>query len=153
MSDREPRSIRLSRRGMLGATALPVLPGLSGPDVPSVAAQCADWLAVNREIERLTLRWAALDAHAIRQSGIGQPSLANRRPADMVEEMAQIEDQLPPLDRERESGLEALAKSPARTVQDVADKLKVAACMLDGEGGPVHDIVAEAARVLDARAT
>ena len=154
MCDREPRSMRLSRRGVLGATtALPVLPGLIVPDVQSVADQCKDWLAVNREIERLALRWASLEVPAINPSGGGRLSLSEDRPAHIVGEMARIDDQLGPLEERREIGLEALAKKPARTVQDVADKLKVAACMLGGEGGPINEIVAEAANILDARET
>jgi len=146
--------MRLSRRGVLGTTtALPVLPGLSVPDVHSIGDQCTDWLAVNREIERLTLRWASLEVPAINPSGGGRLSLSEDRPAHIVDEMARIDDQLGPLEERREIGLEVLAKNPARTVQDVADKLKVAACMLDGEGGPIHEIVAEAANILDARAT
>lgn len=149
MSDRESRSTPLSRRSVIGGTAaLPVLSGLSTPEVYSVTTQCAQWLAVNSEIESLTLRWAKLDAYVMSQSRGLRQSSARRRPAHLIKEMEAIDRRLDPLFESRDSGLESLAKRPARTLNDVAGKLTVAACMLDGEGGPIHDIVAEAASIL-----
>lgn len=132
----------MTRRSLLaGASVAPLTP-LYGPRAPDLTARCSAWLAASFETDRLTLRWSRLETLVLRGPG------SSRRAAS-VAQMAEIEARLAVLDDARDRGLEALAKHPARTVHEVASKLAVAARMLDGEGGPVHDIVAEAVVVLE----
>ena len=131
----------MTRRALLaGASATP-LTRVDGPRSPDLTARCAAWLAASFENDRLTLRWSRLETLVLRGPG------SSRRAAP-VAEMAEIEGRLAMLDEERERGLEALSRHPARTMHEVASKLAVAARMLDGEGGPIHRIVAEAVSVM-----
>lgn len=133
----------MTRRAVLaGASATP-LATVPGPRSPDLTARCATWLADSFETDRLTLRWSRLETLVLRGS-------RSSRRAASVAQMAEIEARLAVLDDARDRGLEALAKHPARTMHEVAGKLAVAARILDGEGGPVHDIVAEAVGVLEA---
>lgn len=64
--------------------------------------------------------------------------------------MNEIDARLRLLSDERDRRLDALSKRPARTLHEVACKLAVAAHRMADEGGPEHDIVADAVRVMAA---
>ena len=149
MSAPPRRSQAVSRRFVVGAAAaVPALPLAGDSRGAAVVTECADWMAIDLEIERLTLRWATLDAVAMRcwtrSNGlpIGQPDRA------VSFEMAALDERLHMLGDEREQRLCQLAKHPASDLHGACGKLAVAARMLDGEGGPIHQIVEEAVRVL-----
>lgn len=113
------------------------------PDVAvagaSIADLCARWLSVDREIEHLTGRWSALEVLVLRpppQTGDISPGAAD--------EMTLIDDRLVFLDADKASCTQALARTSARSFADVVGKLDVASRILSGEGGLVHDMVADA---------
>ena len=118
--------------------------GQNGPepnfavDGVSVAVICARWLSIDREIERLTGRWSALELLVLRP-----PPHTGQSPG-AAEEMALIDDRLAVLDADKASCTEALAKTSVKSFADVVGKLDVASRILSGEGGLVHDMVADA---------
>lgn len=124
---------------MAGVTAASGLATAGNQGGTDLARQSAEWLALDRQIERLSLRWARLEAVVVHEAG-GDMSL--------VTEMAAIETRLSGLSDARESRLQALSQCPARTLHEAACKLAVAARRMADEGGPEHDIVADAVRVL-----
>lgn len=137
MPDRKRSSSAISRRSLLaGASVAPGLGALAAPGAPDLAAQCGEWLALDLEIDQLSLRWARLEASVMRQA------------APHTSAMIEIEARLYGLSDDRDRRLEALAGNPARTLHEVACKLAVAARRMADEGGPEHDIVAEAVSVL-----
>lgn len=151
MPGTKSRSLSISRRTLLGAASVaPVICKVGPAEGQDVVAQCAEWLAVDAEIEHLTLQWAALDAIVMRERRWSGVSTSERQTAPSSAELSEIESQLSLLDDKREGCFEALAKRPVRTLHGVASKLAVAARSLDGEGGPVYHIVAEAVAVLGA---
>lgn len=75
---------------------------------------------------------------------LGSPPDAGGRSGGAAEEMALIDDRLAVLDADKASCTEALAKTSARSFSDVVGKLDVATRILSGEGGLVHDMVADA---------
>lgn len=132
----------ISRRSLLaGASVAPGLGALAAPGAPDLASQCGEWLALDLEIDQLSLRWAWLEASVMRQAAPHTPA------------MIEIEARLYGLSDERDRRLDALSKHPARTLHEVACKLAVAARRMADEGGPEHDIVADAVSVLAALAT
>lgn len=145
MPDIQRSSPAISRRSLLaGASVAPGLGALTAPGVPDLAVQCGEWLTLNLEIDQLSLRWARLEAFVMHQA----PSLGMRQPH--TPEMHQIDARLRVLSNERDRRLDALSQCPARTLHEVACKLAVAAHRMADEGGPEHDIVADAVRVLAA---
>lgn len=139
MPDRKRSSPAISRRSLLaGASVAPGLGALAAPGMPDLAAQCGEWLTLDLEIDQLSLRWARLEAFVIRRATAHTP------------EMIEIEARLYGLSDERDRRLDALARHPARTLQEVACKLAVAARRMADEGGPEQDIVADAVGVLAA---
>lgn len=108
-------------------------------DGASIAALCARWVAVDHEIEHLTGRWSALEVLVLRP----RPQTGDISPGATAE-MALIDDRLAVLDADKASCTEALAKTSASSFADVVGKLEVATRILSGEGGPVHDMVADA---------
>jgi uncharacterized RDD family membrane protein YckC len=61
-----------------------------------------------------------------------------------ADEMTLIDDRLVFLDADKASCTQALARTSARSFADVVGKLDVASRILSGEGGLVHDMVADA---------
>ena len=109
-------------------------------DDASVAALCARWISVDGEIEQLTGRWSALEVMVFRSS----PDAEDRSAGGASEEMTLIDERLVVLDADKASCTEALAKTSARSFSDVVGKLGVVTRILSGEGGLVHDMVADA---------
>lgn len=102
----------------------------------SIAELAAGFLSAEAEIEALTRQWSALETEALNGSRAASA------------QMAAIDLRLRQQDASRQENLEAIAASSAGTLPDVAAKLAVAACELSGEGGLVHDIIADAATAL-----
>lgn len=103
------------------------------PNAPlSIAKLAATFLATETEIETLTGQWSVLETQTRNGSLIAKDA------------MAAIDAKLRTCDARRQDCLETIASSQAATLPEAADKLAVAACDLSGEGGLVHDIVADA---------
>lgn len=111
----------------------------SEQDGASIADLCARWISVDREIEHLTGRWSALEVLVLRP-----PPQKDDISPNAADEMTLIDDRLAVLDADKASCTEALAKTPANSFADVVGKLDVATRVLSGEGGLVHDMVADA---------
>lgn len=121
--------------------------GLADQNVVTPSAQ---WLAVDAEIEHLTLKWATLDASVIRERrAMGSPA---SQPSTLKQsaELGRIDRRLRCLDEKRERCFSAMEQHPIQSLHGLASKLAVAARSLDGEGGPIYRIVADAVAVLGA---
>lgn len=142
-----------SRRALIGAaSAAPTFPLniVQGPQPDPLVARCAEWLAIDFESDRLSLRWAALETRMVDECRWFSLSSVERRGLPQAAEMFEIEERLDRLSDEREQRLAALAGLRAQDLQGVASKLAVAARVLLHEGGPLHQLVADAVRVLTA---
>lgn len=135
MSRNNRSSFSLSRRAILGAaSAAPVALGAKAAEAKAIVEQCGQWLEDDAEIDRLAERWAALDYEA----------RAEREGLD-----ARLEN----LHRGQARGLERIADMRARDMRAVVSKLSVAASATREDGGPVHDIIVDALRVLTREAS
>lgn len=124
----------LSRRALLGATsALPVAAGRVPSSTSETVRRCEAWVALDLEIDRLTLRWGKLEAQAARKHGWLVLSTAARRALPEAEEMFQIDDALEGLSELRDAALEPLSQLPADGLDEIASKLAVAARLLQRE--------------------
>lgn len=155
MSDDKTQPISVSRRTVLaGGSAAPIAGGLltdiCAPQADDLVARCAQWLALDLEIDRLSLRWSALETTAVREFNWFTLSRAQRRTVPLAAEMDQIDAQLDALFKVRKQGLKTLAKLPARDVHGVASKLVVAARISQYEDGGAHRFIDEAVRTLAA---
>ncbi len=145
-----------SRRDILGvAASAPAAAATSGTfriaPADDLVARCAEWLSLDLRINRLSLRWSALETRAAREFDWFKLSLAQRRALPLGVEMFEIDARLDRLSEERVRRFEALAALEARDLDGAAGKLAVAARVLEDEGGPAYRLVADAARVLAAR--
>jgi hypothetical protein len=153
MSDDKANPNALSRRMVIGAVSLapaiaatPATP--CAPQADDLVGRCAAWLALDLEIDRLSLRWSALETTAVREFNWFRLSHAQRRAVPMAAKMDQIEAQLDALFKARKRGLKALHRLPARDVHGVASKLVVAARISQFEDGGANALVADAVRTL-----
>jgi len=138
--DKEPFAV--SRRVVLGAaSAAPVVAGAGGAAVPDAAvARCAEWLALDAEIDRLGLRWSDLETILVRQKRWERMTPEERGELLPSEEMDAIDEQLKPLFDQREAWLEALPTVRARDMYGVAAKLEVALQVMVHQQGDGYDL-------------
>jgi len=139
---------RLSRRTLIGAaTAAPVLGGGS-IEANDTVRRCADWIALDLEIDRLTLRWSKLETLMVREHGWFGLTPAEQRALPEAADMFEIDNRLEALSLQRERLLRPLSRLPADTVHAVASKLVIAARLMQHEENPARPFVASAVRDL-----
>ncbi len=124
--DKEPFAV--SRRVVIGAaSAAPVVGGAGGGALADPAvARCAEWMALDVEIDRLGLRWSDLETILVRQKRWERMTPEERGELLPSEEMDAIDKQMEPLFEQREAWLEPLAAVRASDMHGVAAKLDVA---------------------------
>lgn len=123
-------SIPPSRRAVLGAaSAAPVAVGAKTAEAKAIVERCGQWLETDAEIDRLAQRWADLGNVA-------------------STEQEYLEAKLEHLHQEQARRLERIADAKAQDLRAVVGKLAVAANATREDGGPVHDIIMDALRVL-----
>jgi len=138
--DKDPFAV--SRRVVIGAAGTaPVVAGASGAAVPDAAiARCAEWLALDAEIDRLGLRWSDLETILVHQKRWERMTPEERGELLPSEEMDAIDEQLKPLFDRREAWLEALPKVRAREIYGVVAKLEVALQVMVHQQGDGYDL-------------
>ncbi|WP_395444136.1 hypothetical protein [Caulobacter sp. UC70_42] len=138
--DKDPFAV--SRRVVIGAaSAAPVAAGAGGGALADPAvARCAEWMALDAEIDRLGLRWSDLEAILVRQKRWERMTPEERGEMLPSEEMAAIDAQLKPLFEQREAWLEALPAVRAIDMHGVAAKLEVALQVMVHQQGDGYDL-------------
>jgi hypothetical protein len=138
--DKEPLAV--SRRVVIGAAgAAPVVAGTGGAAVSDAAvARCAEWFALDAEIDRLGLRWSDLETILVRQKRWERMTPEERGELLPSEEMDAIDEQLKPLFDQREARLEALPKVRARDIYGVVAKLEVALQVMALQQGDGYEL-------------
>jgi hypothetical protein len=138
--DKEPFAV--SRRVIIGAaSAAPVVAGAGGAAGPDAAvARCAEWLALDAEIDRLGLRWSDLETILVRQKRWERMTPEERGELLPSEEMDAIDEQLKPLFDQREAWLGALPTVRTRDMYGVAAKLEVALQVMAHQQGDGYDL-------------
>ena len=138
----------LSRRTLLGAASTVPTVGKVSARLPfnDTVAQCAAWIALDVEVDRLALRWAKLEAQMTRDRGWLTLSHAERRALPDAVEMFEIDDKLEALSDQQERMLAPLSRLPSNTLHGVASKLVIAARLLQHEDSPAQPFVASVVR-------
>ena len=153
MPKRQADPSSISRREVLGAAAAGPASGsmsavICGPIASDLVARCSEWLALDLEIDRLSLRWSTLETQAARDFDLFRLPSAARRALPMAAEMHDIDARLETLFKARSKGLKALRRMKPIDGHGAASKLLVAARASQYEGGEIHDLVMEAVEVL-----
>ena len=132
----------VSRRLVIGAaSAAPVVTGAGGGALADPAvARCAEWMALDVEIDRLGLRWSDLETILVRQKRWERMTPEERGELLPSEEMDAIDKQLEPLFEQREAWLEALPAVRATDMHGVAAKLEVALRVMVHQQGDGYDL-------------
>ncbi|OYX03004.1 MAG: hypothetical protein B7Z12_10915 [Caulobacter vibrioides] len=138
--DKEPFAV--SRRVVIGAaSAAPVARGGGGSALADPAvARCAEWMALDAEIDRLGLRWSDLETILVREKRWERMTPEEREELLPSEEMDAIDKQMEPLFERREAWLEALAAVRASDMHGVAAKLDVALRVMAHQQGDGYDL-------------
>ncbi len=138
--DKEPFAV--SRRVVIGAaSAAPVVGGAGGGALADPAvARCAEWMALDAEIDRLGLRWSDLETILVRQKRWERMTPEERGELLPSEEMDAIDKQMEQLFERREAWLEALAAVRASDMHGVAAKLDVALRVMAHQQGDGYDL-------------
>lgn len=140
-----------SRREIIGAAAsVPAAASAARVCPPSddLVARCAAWLALDLEIDRLSLRWSELETEAVREFGWFNLTRAQRSRVPMAREMGEIDHRLTDLFKARKSGLAALKRIKPTDIHGAASKLVVAARLSLCGGEDVNGFIAEAVGAL-----
>jgi len=140
--DKEPFAV--SRRVVIGAaSAAPVVAGAGAGVAASsneAMTRCAEWLALDAEIDRLGLRWSDLETVLVRQKRWERMTPEERGELLPSEEMDAIDEQLKPLFEQRDAWLDALPKVRARDLHGVVAKLEVALQVMVHQQGDGYDL-------------
>ena len=141
-----------SRRAVIGATAaLPLAGparGLAPVGAAEIPAQCANWIALDLEIDRLASRWSQLETLAVRQFDYFRLTDAQISALPMGPEMDATDAECRRLGDVREEALKPLGKLTPQTIQDVSAQLAIAYRILDFERGDAWPFVRKAWTVL-----
>ncbi|ATC33033.1 hypothetical protein CA606_12235 [Caulobacter vibrioides] len=105
-------------------------------------------MALDLEIDQLSLRWSSLELQAAREFDWFKLSTAKRRALPMAAEMADIDARLEQLFKDRAKGLKALRRTKATEAHGAFGKLVVAARISQQDGGDVHALLTEAIETL-----
>lgn len=132
----------VSRRVVIGATsAAPVVASASSSAVPDPAiARCAEWMALDAEIDRLGLRWSDLEAILVREKRWERMTPEERVALSPTQEMDAIDAQLGPLFERWEAWLEALPAVRASDIHGVVAKLEVALRVMVHQQGDGYEL-------------
>lgn len=138
--DKEPFAV--SRRVVIGAaSAAPVVGGAGGGALADPAvARCAEWMALDGEIDRLGLRWSDLETILVRQKRWERMTPEERGELLPSEEMDAIDKQMEPLFAQREAWLEALPAVRANDMHGVVAKLEVALRVMVHQQGEGYEL-------------
>lgn len=141
MSDDEG-PFAVSRRVVIGAaSAAPVVASASSGAVPDRAlARCAEWMALDAEIDRLGLRWSDLETILVRDKRWERMTPDQRVALSPTQEMDAIDEQLEPLFAQREAWLEALPGVRASDLYGVVAKLEVALRVMVHQQGDGYEL-------------
>lgn len=110
-----------------------------------IARACRDWWSVDEELDALTAQYSSVEHDLIQKAGAYKVA---RPDADSAEPLQFLERQFKRLDERRVTCRETLECLPARTIDDAAKKLAIAARLLSDEGGFEAVVVDEVARLL-----
>lgn len=131
----------LSRRVVIGAaSAAPVVADGGGALADPAVARCAEWMALDAEIDRLGLRWSDLETILVRQKRWERMTPEERGELLPSEEMDAIDKQMEPLFEQREAWLEALPTVRATDIHGVVAKLEVALRVMVHQQGEGYDL-------------
>lgn len=145
--DRAP-SLPSGRPTIDVAASLPLSAATPPHACEGLSALCTEWLALDLEIDRLSLRWSSLELQAAREFDWFKLSTVNRRALPMAAEMADIDARLEQLFKDRAKGLKALRRTKATDGHGAFGELVVAARISQQDGGDVHALLAEAVEIL-----
>ncbi len=137
-----------SRRAVIGAAALTPVLGGGPPPAEDTVARCADWIALDLEIDRLARRWSQLETLMARKHRWFALTHAEQRALPQAAEMFEIDDRLEALSSQRERMLQPLSRLQADTLHGIASKLVIAARLMQQEENAAQPFVASAVREL-----
>ena len=141
MSD-DKGPLAVSRRVVIGAaSAAPVVAGAGGGEASDPAmARCAEWLALDAEIDSLGLRWSDLETILGRREQCERMTPKERGALAPSDEMDAVDRQLEPLLEQRRAWLEALPTVRAGDMDGVVAKLEVALRVMVHQHGDGYDL-------------
>ena len=148
MSDSKDDPFAVSRRVLIGAaSATPLLAG-ARPTSPSddVTARCDEWLALDAEIDRLSMRWSDLETVLVKEKQWHKMTPDQREALSPTEEMDAIDEQLEGLFEQRRQGLDVLPILVARDMRGVASKLQIAVKIMGLQRDDGFELIEGAAR-------
>lgn len=140
MAEMSTSTLDLSRRVLLQALATLVASPASA--IPtSTTALCLEWLRADARLDGLTLEWSQAEAQVVLGRMQGGPLVS-------ADQMRNLDREIRKLDRLRSALLGRIVSSVARDSLEALAKLVICQRLLEGEGGPEHDLVADAVRFM-----
>lgn len=137
----------ISRRAVIAGSGAPVVASaraMRAAKAASIPAQCAAWVALDQEIDRIARRWSDLEDQAVERFNYFNLTPAGVKALPMTAEMEAIDAETVRLGNVLEEGLEPLAGLKPRTAQDAIALLSVAYRLLALQEEPAWPFVCSA---------
>ena len=148
MSEDQANPTVLSRRALLAvAGAAPLIcvaGGAQAAATETLIGQCAQWLTLDFESDRLARRWALLETEAVAAFDYFRMNDRERLGLPMGPEMAEIEKQLDGLFRRRKRLYRAITKMTPANLHEAASLIVIAARIDFHDPGPTAPLVRKA---------
>ena len=146
MSDYTKDPINVTRRLLLsGAPVAAIAPQAQVPS-DQIAGLASDWLATDAQIDRIYLVWARLEASLMQ--GVRHASLRHHAALRIRAKLSELDGRIDELGARRDAILTSLQAASSTDTYSAVSKLVVATRRLEGEGGPEHRLVSDAAAFL-----
>lgn len=129
-----------SRRLILSAAAVPLLPGATRAADPAAQA-CQVWLARNTEHERLAVQWSGLEARLHREHNWMKLSRAQRRRFPESRELDDLDDRIEVISDDNGALLKALPAIVAASPLGICGKLTIAVLETKNDCEDVHSLI------------
>lgn len=140
MAEMSTSTLDLSRRVLLRALATLVASPASA--IPtSTTALCLEWFRADARLDGLTLEWSQAEAQVV----LGR---MQRDPSNTADQMRDLDRKIRKLDRQRSALLDRIVSRTAQDTPEALAKLVICQRLLEGEGGPEHELVADALRLM-----
>lgn len=143
MSD-DKGPLPISRRVVIGAASAAPVVGSAGVGAASpagaVVMRCAEWLALDAQINRLLSRWSDLETILVQQRRWERMTPEERVAMTPTEEMNAIDEELKPLFDLQRDWLDALPNLRANELKGAVAKLEVALQVMIHQQGDGYDL-------------
>lgn len=128
------------------AAPFPTMPTSSSVASSPLSDLCAEWLATDAEIDRMSTRWATLETRLASDEPSVKRVAPQRRSPHQIAEMLRLEVRINALSADLDQLLKLITQAQATALPEAIAKLEIAIQLLAFDHEPARRLIADAAR-------